>query len=263
MWCRSCQQDVPGVASLDTSTVRCPRCRTVLAFRARSKASPDKAAPASPHLPARAATQRVAGQALPYMSNLGDDWETQDELRQADRFIRKYGTPVSTPVDTSRDASAGEEQHLPCGTPARSAHPNTLNRPSSVSSAISVTLLSLGLMSLVFGSGLLVRSCIADRTDLWRLGMPFALAGQAALALGLVFQLDNVWRSHRSASDTLAQVDKQLAELRHSTMLLNSTRNHSAQSFYLHMAEGASPHLLLSDLKGQLDVLAMKLAEKH
>jgi hypothetical protein len=50
--------------------------------------------------------------------------------------------------------------------------------------------------------------------------------------------------------------------VRHATTLLTTTKNASAQSFYAHMAEGASPQLLLADLKGQLDLLAQQMASQ-
>jgi hypothetical protein len=127
---------------------------------------------------------------------------------------------------------------------------------------LSWTLLSLGLMSFVFGGALLTWSFLAERSDLWRLGMPFILAGQAALVLGLVFQLDDLRRGHRAANESLSELDEQLAQLRHAATLLSSPQRNSAQSFYLHLAEGANPHLLLADLKGQLDMLALRLSDQ-
>jgi hypothetical protein len=34
-------------------------------------------------------------------------------------------------------------------------------------------------------------------------------------------------------------------------------------AFYSHLADGASPQLLLTDLKSQLDLLAMKMAREE
>jgi len=118
-------------------------------------------------------------------------------------------------------------------------------------------------MAFVFGSVLLGWSFATERTDLWRLGMPFTLGGQVGLILGLVFQLDGLWRSNRQANETLNELDSQLVELQHTTALLSTTSSSSSQSFYLHMAEGASPKLLLADLKGQLDLLANRMAEER
>jgi hypothetical protein len=116
-------------------------------------------------------------------------------------------------------------------------------------------------MAFVFGGVLLGWSFATDRTELWRLGMPFAMGGQAALIIGLVFQLDGLSKSNRAASDALLDLDSQLDELRHATSLLSTTHTTPSKSFYLHMAEGASPKLLLADLKGQLDLLAERMAD--
>jgi hypothetical protein len=59
----------------------------------------------------------------------------------------------------------------------------------------------------------------------------------------------------------LDQVDSQLDELRTVTRLLGSAHHSPAGAFYSHLADGAGPGLLLTDLKSQLDLLAMKLAE--
>jgi hypothetical protein len=120
-------------------------------------------------------------------------------------------------------------------------------------------LLSLGLATFACGSVLLGWSFATDREDLWPLGMPLALAGQAALIVGLVLQLDGLWRTSRKTEETLSVLDGELSKVRQATTLLSSSHSGPSQSFYLHMAEGASPQLLLSDLKGQLDLLAQQI----
>jgi hypothetical protein len=93
--------------------------------------------------------------------------------------------------------------------------------------------------------------------------IPSALAGQASLILGLVMQLEGLWRSTRQTDQTLSELDGQLHQLRHATTMLSATHSAPAQSFYVHMAEGASPQLLMADLKGQLDLLAQQLANQR
>jgi hypothetical protein len=93
--------------------------------------------------------------------------------------------------------------------------------------------------------------------------MPLALAGQAALVIGLILQLESLWQNTRDTSSTLGDLDSQLRDLRHATTMLSTTHSNSAQSFYAHMAEGASPELLLADLKGQLDLLAARMAKQQ
>ena len=118
-------------------------------------------------------------------------------------------------------------------------------------------------MALVFGGVLLGWSFVTERTDLWRLGMPFALVGQAALIVGLVFQLDGLWRSNHEATASLDELDEQLAELRRATAQLTTTNTGPSQSFYAHLAERANPHVLWADLKSQLDLLAAQLSERR
>ena len=88
-----------------------------------------------------------------------------------------------------------------------------------------------------------------------------ALAGQIALLFGLVLQLDRVWHDNRVAAAKLDEVDEQLHELRATTTLLGISQGPAASVFYSHFAGGAGPQLLLTDLKSQLDLLAMKIAQ--
>ena len=123
--------------------------------------------------------------------------------------------------------------------------------------------MSLGLMSFVCGGVLLAWSFIGHRNDLWGLGMPITLVGQFGLLLGLVLQLDHLWQASRHTADTLNAVDDRLSEINHATTLLRTTHSSPAQSFYAHYAEGAHPHLLLADLKGQLDLLSAKMSQQR
>ena len=92
--------------------------------------------------------------------------------------------------------------------------------------------------------------------------MPLTLIGQAGLILGLVLQLDGLWTTSRSTAAALSELDGELKNVRQATSLLSTSHSSGAQSFYLHLAEGASPQLLLADLKGQMDLLAQQMARK-
>ncbi|MFV1969265.1 MAG: hypothetical protein ACC628_27915 [Pirellulaceae bacterium] len=259
MWCRTCQQDVPGVASREQSAALCARCHSVLSPVAANDrpmevgdTNPSPVAPTSTNGEEKAAV-------TPHSF---DDWQIDDDLQAADRLIRRLGTRrVEKPHPTPQQGHNLAVQRATIAS-SRSATRPRRARTSIVSSLVSWTLLSLGLMAFVFGAVLLSWSFLTDRIELWRLGMPFTLAGQAGLILGLVFQLDGLWRNHRTSDKTLADLSHQISELRHATTLLTSSQSASAQSFYLHMAESASPHLLLADVKGQLDMLAMRMAEE-
>ena len=191
-----------------------------------------------------------------------DDWELEDELNEAQQLVASLGVGAQEST-----AIRFDEAHFPGATRESTSnrpHPRRLKqRQPAQSSFFSWCMLSLGLMAFVFGAVLIGWSFAEDRPDLWRLGLPFTLGGQVVLIVGLVFHLDGLSRSNREAAETLDELDSQLAELRHATSLLSTTHSSPAQSFYVHMADGASPNLLLADLKGQLDLLASRLADKR
>ena len=68
--------------------------------------------------------------------------------------------------------------------------------------------------------------------------------------------------TQRRNNAALHAVAEQLRHLQHATTLLQSTPHSASQSFYVHYAQQASPHLLLADLKGQLDLLAIQIGQK-
>ncbi len=191
----------------------------------------------------------------------GEDWLLDEEFR---RLQSRYGKKsnslpadeIAQPVGAAMlNASAAIQSQL------RSAQ-TTATAQRRRHSMVAWLILSLGLMAFVCGGMLLGWSLLAGRNELWNLGMPMALAGQFGLLLGLVLQLDSLWQANRHTADTLDDVDHRLQEIDHATNLLRSTHSGPAQSFYAHMAAGANPQLLLADLKGQLDLLAVKMAQR-
>lgn len=258
MWCRNCQQDVPAIATPNEPQSRCAKCQRP--FSAAEQAvvtattSAVNAATAAQHEPARDGT---------LAKHLLDDWDWDEEWEDATRILDSVRSRA--PQGSLRRYDSA---HLADGVamPEQRAMPPSRQpsrRPSPRTSFMSWLMLSLGLMAFVFGGVLLGWSFHTGREELWRLGMPFTLGGQAALILGLVFQLDVLARGSREAQTAMEELDTQIAELRRTTTLLSSTHSNPSQAFYFHMAEGASPNLLLADLKGQLDLLANKLAEQR
>ena len=64
----------------------------------------------------------------------------------------------------------------------------------------------------------------------------------------------------KTTAPEFSELDEELKTVREATTLLSTSQSSGAQSFYLHLAEGASPHILLADLKGQMDLLAQQMA---
>ena len=89
---------------------------------------------------------------------------------------------------------------------------------------------------------------------LWQLGLPMLLAGQVAVLFVVIWQLEVVWHSHRATFVALHSMDDQLRQWRR---VLGGSPSESA--FLRHVREGAGPHVLLEDLKQQLDILAHQL----
>jgi hypothetical protein len=147
--------------------------------------------------------------------------------------------------------------------PAAAAPREPLAEAKSPTNLLAWTVLSLGLAVFACGGVLLGWSLVEQREDLWPIGMPLALLGQAGLIVGLVLQLDGLWHTSRRTAAALSELDGELASVRQATTLLSTSRSSGAQSFYVHLAEGASPQLLLADLKGQLDILAQQMAAQR
>lgn len=122
--------------------------------------------------------------------------------------------------------------------------------------------LLLGLAAGTGGAAVLVWSATQARADLWNAGLSAIVAGVVVFALGLVLQLERIWHNGRSAVRRLRRIDAQLQDLERTTSSLSYPHGPASGAFYAHLADGASPHLLVSDLKGQLDLLATNLAHR-
>ncbi|MCE9525198.1 MAG: hypothetical protein K8R36_04000, partial [Planctomycetales bacterium] len=199
-----------------------------------------------------------------------EDWDLEPQLRATERLLK--GLRQEAPPESITATHSAHEQspgwHGPesrVASTVRAPREREVAAPPEKpekSGTLAWTCLSLGVMALACGGVLIAWSLIAGRDDLWSIGLPLAVVGQGVLVIGLLLQLDGLWQSSKKTEETLTQLDGKLHDLAHTTTMLGTTRSTPAQSFYVHMAEGASPHLLLADLKGQLDLLAERMARK-
>jgi hypothetical protein len=150
-------------------------------------------------------------------------------------------------------------RHVPAGNSVKRRNRQHADRDPASQMLTWVALLS-GTMGLVCGGVLLAWSMVAGRSELWSIGLPIAVGGQVVLLIGLVLLVDRLWSDNRAAAAKLNDVDEQLGELKTTTTLLGTSQGSAAGVFYSHFAGGASPQLLLTDLKSQLDLLALKIA---
>jgi hypothetical protein len=188
-----------------------------------------------------------------------DDWEFEEDLRTANR--RMHGSPKHAAAP--HDVSSSLAPFTPTLVPQRRAQREPQTRQPKWGQIFFWLVLSLGIMPLVCGVVLVGWSYFSGADELWRIGIPLALAGQTGWLIGLLLQLDGLWQRHRRQSQSMEALETQLRELQETTTWMSAAHSGDARSFYAHLADGAGPSLLLADLKGQLDLLAMQLARQR
>lgn len=265
MWCRHCRQDVPALSLTDREYC-CPRCGETICIAAHQATPATSSAEGADET--LGAASSVAGSTRPPVY---DGWETEEKLRQIHRALQtgKAATADASPVcrpEASRfDPTHAHTPawHAAADRPADKKRKADAGNQNTLQGAITWLALSLGTTSFVCGGILLGWSLATGRQELWNIGLPAALVGQIALLIGLVLQLDRLWRDNREAVAKLDDVDEQLHDLKTTTTLLGTSQAPAASTFYSHFAGGAGPQLLLTDLKSQLDLLAMKIAQSE
>jgi hypothetical protein len=263
MWCKNCRQDVPAVAAGDGRAVRCARCGGAL-----RRPEPVAVTVHTAGLEGSAEPEFDSGnQETTPLEPCGDldDWALDAELHRLNRLLTS-----AMPAAQSQSPTMLPQFSWPASPAATASPANPVQASLAVSrvegaprrraSVVVWSLLGFGIMAFVCGAILLAWSLVADRTELWTLGMPVCLAGQLGLLLGLVFQLSRLWDDNRRTASQLASVDQRLDDLQQTATLLTTGHTSPAQSFYAHLAGGASPQLLLADLKSQLDLLAVQMS---
>ena len=116
-----------------------------------------------------------------------------------------------------------------------------------------------GTLTLTAGLALIAWSLSSKQMHYWNLALGLTLGGQGALVFGLMLAVTRLWYSSRYASNKLHDVTAHLVQLQRTADALTATRPGGAPAFYADLARGASSHLLLANLKGQLDQLATRI----
>lgn len=261
MWCKNCRQDVPAVAAADRGGVRCSRCGGSL-----RQPEPVAVTVHTAGLEAGDESDFESKRPAPVSQEPDsdfDDWALDIELQRMQRLVSaslnpgESPPPALPPLPLTHSTASGSGNTIDLASHAVAGNSIGPARRSSITVWV---LLGSGIMAFVCGAVLLAWSLVADRGELWTLGMPICLAGQLGLLLALVFQLTRLWDDNRRTAIQLASVNERLTDLKQTASLLATGNGTPGQSFYAHMAGGASPQTLVADLKGQLDLLAVQMA---
>jgi hypothetical protein len=116
-----------------------------------------------------------------------------------------------------------------------------------------------GVLTLVGGLGVLGWSLAIGDAAYWELALGLTLGGQGLLIFGLVLAITRLWRHSRYSANKLQEVTTRLGQLQHTADSLLAKNSSGAPAFYADLVRGASPQVLLANLKGQVDQLATRL----
>ncbi len=273
MWCQRCQQDVPGVALSSGSGFGCARCGTQVGNGSKLAGHTIGVAEAAttglnleePKIEPEAPEIEI------------DDWDLEDDwLNLIDMpeprsrgsalppwtSAPEYTAPAAAPWMPPHAAHPQLNQYRPMPGHAASCSGSAAAPASRAGGGFAWFVVSLGL------TGLVLRCGFATRVDAHRSrralddGLPIAVGGQVVLLLGLALQLERIGQGSRKAADKLEHVDEQLHNLHQATTMLGiRTALHRKRSIRI-WPKGANPQMLLADVKSQLDMLAMRMAQQ-
>ena len=180
-------------------------------------------------------------------------WELDRQIDEASRRLESRNPPGGK-ADVA-GCSIAPSHAMPCGCRSQSADSPRPRKPRPPFMVWAIISLSLAAFSC--GAVLVGWAQFVGRPDLWDLGLPLVLSAQAGLLIGLALLLERIWIDSHKATEKIDAMDDRLEDLK----MPGTTHATSGPAFYAQLADGASPHLLLADLKSQLDVLAVKIAD--
>lgn len=153
--------------------VRCGQCGTTLGYGSQVAIAEETPPLSAPTIP-------------------DEDWQLEADIRAVHRLLASLQSSTSEP-----------EHDLPLPAP-QVERQSTVCEPSPPVGLAAWTLVSLSAAALACGTVLLGWSVAAERTDLWPIGLPLAIGGQAGLLVGLALYLEGLWRSKNFSNDNTA-----------------------------------------------------------
>lgn len=258
MWCQHCRQDVPGIKSPERREVSCSRCGSALVPGSSTATDAPKSA-------GRSAAPLSPLSSFPSF----EDWSIDQSFHDLQARVgahHRATTAAAPQPGTAAPASTASRQprrRIDSAHSIPSRHRRPVRHATPKVSWLARFVTWLGLLGFAGGAVFLIWSVLEQREDFWRYGVPMTVAGLVWLLLGFVMHLERIWQNGRDAVAKLNRVDSQLDVLRRSNAMLSTTQSTAAQAFYTHMADDAHPQILLADLKGQLDLLAMSMSKRR
>ncbi|HEY5316168.1 MAG TPA: hypothetical protein VIK18_26810 [Pirellulales bacterium] len=133
-----------------------------------------------------------------------DPWELNERLRHMQRVLHAGPLKRQAPP-------AGDVRRDPSPAAAETDDPP---QPARWVTIVSWPLMALGFGVFACGATLVGLSVTSGRSELWRLGLPTALAGQFGLLLALLLQLAGRSAGRKAATSQVHQLDEQLETIR-------------------------------------------------
>lgn len=196
MWCKSCRQEVPGIASALDKPLRCARCGAPLGIE---RGAATVARPSS------------AGLYLPDPLTLpppGAPWELEEHLHEVDRILGSL-PDLEAPA---RQLRFDAPQPLAASSPVRQeVRVEPREEPDAPRGPVTGWwILAVGLAASMCGAGLAGWGFLFERPELSRVGFPSLVIGQLVVSAGLVLLLDLIWEDNRRALAKVAELESRL-----------------------------------------------------
>jgi hypothetical protein len=200
MWCKSCRQDVPGIASTVEGHYCCARCAEVLLGN-----SQEDLGSSSP--PATSVdglnTDPTIDAEPPLSDSLGDlkfsslpsidDWELDEQLKHVERLLATFRPPSARQNNPlSHDQNVGIALRVDASdtkATERPATPTPTEPRRTIWSSLVWLTVAASWTALACGGALTGWGWYIHRDDFWNLGLPILFGGQLGLLVGLMFQL--------------------------------------------------------------------------
>ncbi len=263
MWCVDCQQDVPAVARSVNEPLSCPRCQRELA--------PSAAAPSDAGIALDSFDEPVVDDLAAPVTWLAQE-DTQQRLREIDRklsktYRRDLASPTISGIHHPR-SNVPPASFVTTDVPLRSiskraAVESAADRRPTGASWLLTLMLGCGVINFCVGVGFLAWSAAFQLPWLWQPAMTLTIGAEGLLILSLAWMATRLWRNSRKVNRQLDGVDRQLEEIEQTTSELAGSQQPSSQHFYHHYGQVASPHMLVANLQGQVDLMSARLSSEQ